>query len=213
MYKLCNLNPLPGRFVRFLAILTVESFASSALGMAVGSLATSVESAIAVAPAVMVIFIVFGGLYVVNTPSYLAWVPQVSLIRWAYEALCVNEFSGLDFKPAGRVGMLAVTKGEQVLETLGYGKSTVKKALLAQGCVILANYVFTFLSLVRQKPSFEKITTKDLGDRITRTTSPPDIVASTSSSSSGSSTSGSSRNINLDPAATTTTPMKPMPKF
>jgi hypothetical protein len=30
-----------------------------------------------VAPAVMVIFIVFGGLYVVNAPAYLAWAPQV----------------------------------------------------------------------------------------------------------------------------------------
>ena len=45
--------------------------------MAVGSLAPSVESAIAIAPAVMVIFIVFGGLYVVHTPTYLEWVPKV----------------------------------------------------------------------------------------------------------------------------------------
>jgi hypothetical protein len=46
--------------------------------MAIGSLAPSVESAIAISPALMVIFIVFGGLYVVNTPSYLKWVPNVS---------------------------------------------------------------------------------------------------------------------------------------
>ena len=38
----------------------------------------TVESGIAVAPAIMVIFIVFGGLYVVNTPFYLSWVPQAS---------------------------------------------------------------------------------------------------------------------------------------
>jgi len=52
--------------------------ASTALGMFIGSLAPSVESAVAIAPAVMVIFIVFGGLYVVNTPWYLSWVPKVS---------------------------------------------------------------------------------------------------------------------------------------
>lgn len=40
-------------------------------------MAPSVESAMAISPAVMVIFIVFGGLYVVNTPSYLRWVPKV----------------------------------------------------------------------------------------------------------------------------------------
>ena len=157
MYKLCGLNPAPGRLARFLVILTVESFASSAFGMAIGSLTSTVDSAIAIAPAAMVLFIVFGGLYVVNTPSYLRWVPQVSLIRWAYEALCVNEFTGLAFRPEAKAGPLAVSKGEQVLESLGYGKSTVKQALLAQGAIILANYIFTMLSLVRQKPSFEKV--------------------------------------------------------
>ena len=44
-----------------------------------GSLAPTVESAVAISPAVMVIFIVFGGLYVVNTPSYLRWVSKVQL--------------------------------------------------------------------------------------------------------------------------------------
>lgn len=125
MYKLCGLNDAPGRLAKFVLVLTVESFASTALGMAVGSLAPSVEAAIAIAPSVMVIFIVFGGqvphthftthvppvpltdqalslrLYVVNTPAYLSWVPSVSLIRWAYEALCINEFTGLELVPGG----------------------------------------------------------------------------------------------------------------
>jgi len=77
MYKLCALNPAKNRLRNFLAILTVESIASSSLGLAVGSFAPSVDAAIAIAPAVMVIFIVFGGLYVVNAPSYLSWVAQV----------------------------------------------------------------------------------------------------------------------------------------
>eukprot|EP01041_Mallomonas_annulata_P004982 gene4983-9958_t len=131
IYKLCGLNPTPGRFFNFLMILTVESMASSSLGMAVGSLATSVDSAIAIAPSVMVIFIVFGGLYLVNAPSYLAWIAKVSLIRWAYEALCVNEMQGLKLIPEKRMGPLAVSKGEQVLDSIGYGSSTVKTALPA----------------------------------------------------------------------------------
>lgn len=74
---------------------TQESMASTALGMSVGSLAPSVESAVAIAPAVMVIFIVFGGLYVVNTPWYLSWVPKVSAkllvyIFLVYHVLCVE---------------------------------------------------------------------------------------------------------------------------
>ena len=137
-------------------ILTVESFASTALGMAVGSLAPSVEAAIAIAPSVMVIFIVFGGLYVVNTPSYLQWVPSVSLIRWAYEALCINEFSGLKLQPDAKFGPRSYSTGEQVLQGMGI-KSSLTGALLAQTSIIVANWLFTYLSLLRQKPDFERI--------------------------------------------------------
>jgi hypothetical protein len=134
-------------------------YKSTHIGMAVGSMATSVESAITISPSVMVIFIVFGGLYVAHTPSYLAFIPKISLIRWAYEALCVNEFTGLVLKPESETGPLSVTSGDQVLVNMGYGpgKSTVKGALVAQIGIILFNYMFTYLSLVRQKPDFEQI--------------------------------------------------------
>ena len=156
IYKLCGLNNEPGRFGRFLTILTVESFASSALGMLVGSFATSVESAVAVAPSVMVIFIVFGGLYVVNAPTWLSWVPKTSLIRWAYEGLAVNELQGLALVPEAKFGPKSVTRGDEVLESMGL-RSTVKQALLAQATIILVNYVATYLSLVFQRPKFEKL--------------------------------------------------------
>ena len=77
-YTMCGLNDAPGKFVNFLSILVMEAIASTSFGMSVGSLVPTAESGIAIAPAVMVIFIVFGGLYVVNAPSYLKWMPNVS---------------------------------------------------------------------------------------------------------------------------------------
>ena len=126
--------------------------------MSIGSLAPTVDAGIAIAPSVMVIFIVFGGLYVVNTPSYLSWVPKVSLIRWAYEALCVNEFKGLKLQPAAPAGPLSVSSGDEVLKSIGYGDSTIQHAVLSQVGIILINYIFTFASLSLQKPSYEQIT-------------------------------------------------------
>lgn len=78
-YKLCGLNPAPGKLWTYLGVLIMEAVASTSLGMSVGALVPTAEAGIAVSPAVMVIFIVFGGLYVVNTPSYLKWVPNVSV--------------------------------------------------------------------------------------------------------------------------------------
>eukprot|EP01038_Epipyxis_sp_PR26KG_P011383 gene11383-15260_t len=180
MYKLCGLNDAPGRLLKFVSILVIESIASTALGMSIGSFVPSAEAGVAVAPAVMVIFIVFGGLYVVNTPAYLSWVPQVSLIRWAYEALCVNEFTGLELisdKPKllsisnGQKGPPAFVKkaleknskesliypGERVLDTMGFGKSTIGNAIKAQFGIILFNYAFTIFSLIKQNPKYESV--------------------------------------------------------
>ena len=57
----CNWHSTSCRFASFLGILTLESFTSASLGLAVGSVAPSTEAAVAIGPAVMVIFIVFGG--------------------------------------------------------------------------------------------------------------------------------------------------------
>ena len=55
------------------------------------------------------IFIVFGGVYITadNVPSYLKWLPRTSMIKYAYEGLCVNEFRGTDFETTGASGDLA----------------------------------------------------------------------------------------------------------
>lgn len=50
-YPLCGLNPKPSRFLKYLGILTLESFASGALGLTVGAFAPSTEAASAIGPA------------------------------------------------------------------------------------------------------------------------------------------------------------------
>jgi len=72
------------RFSKFLVMTTVESFASSAMGLTVGCFAPSPEAALALGPSLMTVFIVFGGYYVNadNTPLVFRWIPNASLIRW-----------------------------------------------------------------------------------------------------------------------------------
>ena len=72
----------------------LESFAASALGLAVSAAAPSSEAAVAMGPAVMVLFIVFGGYYVnpENVPACFRWINAASLIKWAFQGLCATEF-------------------------------------------------------------------------------------------------------------------------
>jgi len=172
IYFLCGLNPEPGRWLNFLIILTMESIASSSFGMAIGSISPSVESAIAIAPAAMVIFIVFGGLYVVNAPSYLSWVPNCSLIRWAYEGLVINEFTNLQIIPEAKFGPKSVSNGNEVINNMGIKKtSTIGKSLKNQLIIIAANYCFTYLSLLRQKPKTQEIKKEENKDIVSSTSS------------------------------------------
>lgn len=72
------------RFGKFCGIVTVESFAASAMGLTVGAMVPTTEAALALGPSLMTVFIVFGGSYVnsENTPIIFRWIPRVSLIRW-----------------------------------------------------------------------------------------------------------------------------------
>ena len=152
VYPLTGLQPGLGRFMRFLSIVTLESFASSALGLTVGSVAPSPEAAAAMGPAIMVIFIVFGGYYVNpdNVPKALRWVPQASLIRWAFQALCINEFSGLTFD-VEKKGDIAT--GEQALERLSFSGG-VNDALLAKARIVAVNYWCAYSLLKSSAPKF-----------------------------------------------------------
>ncbi|MED6226094.1 hypothetical protein PIB30_100130 [Stylosanthes scabra] len=67
----------------------------------------------AVGPSLMIVFIVFGGYYVnpKNTPIIFHWIPNASLIRWAFQGLCINEFNDLQFEYQNSFDIQA---GEQV---------------------------------------------------------------------------------------------------
>lgn len=157
VYPLTGLNPKPSRFAKFLGILTLESFVASSLGLAVGAVAPNTEAALAMGPGIMIVFIVFGGVYVNadNVPAGLRWLPNISMIKYCFEALCVNEFKGLEFESSGQPG--DVSDGSQALSRVGFGNKTVPKSLIRQGRVLLFNYWACYCLLKARKPKFQKM--------------------------------------------------------
>ncbi|GBF92012.1 ATP-binding cassette transporter [Raphidocelis subcapitata] len=148
VYPLCGLNPSPARYAKFLGILTLESFSASALGLAVGAVAPSAESAVAIGPAVILVHIVFGGLYVNadSVPRALRWLPRISLIKAAFQALVINEMEGLAFDADDKgKGMRT---GADVLHWTGFDKTTVRASVKTQARILLAHY-WLALNLLR----------------------------------------------------------------
>eukprot|EP00172_Hildenbrandia_rubra_P000352 Plantae.Rhodophyta-Hildenbrandia_rubra.ctg1164.p1 GENE.Plantae.Rhodophyta-Hildenbrandia_rubra.ctg1164~~Plantae.Rhodophyta-Hildenbrandia_rubra.ctg1164.p1 ORF type:complete len:705 (+),score=135.10 Plantae.Rhodophyta-Hildenbrandia_rubra.ctg1164:300-2414(+) len=153
LYPMVGLTGGVKRFAKFMGIITLESFTAASYGLSVGALAPNTEAALAIGPASMILSIVFGGFYVndENVPKFLRWIPKVSLIKHAFEGLCVNEFKGLEFENGKLAGK---TTGEQVLQRLSYGDSTVAKACMSQARVLAFNYLLTFSLLKLKKPEF-----------------------------------------------------------
>jgi|TARA_B110000977_G_scaffold48982_2_gene66520 hypothetical protein len=144
VYPMCGLNTqdVPKKFLNFAATIVVESFAASAMGLCVSAIAPTPEAATAMGPAVMVMFIVFGGYYVnaENVPFAFRWITKCSLIKHSFQGLCLNEFRGLDFESELR----GDTKhGEEVLERLGFGNESVENCLAKQTNVLGFCYLAT----------------------------------------------------------------------
>ncbi|KAF6138891.1 hypothetical protein GIB67_025620 [Kingdonia uniflora] len=156
LYPMTCLHPTLSRFGTFCGIMTVESFAASAMGLTVGAMAPTTEAAMALGPSLMTVFIVFGGYYAnaENTPVIFRWLPQVSLIRWAFQGLCINEFNGLQFD---HQNSFDIQNGEQALERLSFGGSRVRDTLLPQARILAFWYCTTYFLLKKNKTKYQQL--------------------------------------------------------
>lgn len=158
VYPATGLNPKPRRFANFLGVLVLEAVSAQALGLAVGAAAPSTEAALAIGPAVILVSIVFGGLFVneSNVPGPLKWLPAASLVKQAFEGACINEFKGAEFELDERGGGTAT--GEQVLDRLSFGPpASVRKTLAAQGRIALVYWWFAYRILERKQPRYQPL--------------------------------------------------------
>ncbi|OMO88104.1 ABC transporter-like protein [Corchorus olitorius] len=156
LYPMARLHPTLSRFGKFCGIVTAESFAASAMGLTVGAMVPTTEAAMAVGPSLMTVFIVFGGYYVNadNTPIIFRWIPRASLIRWAFQGLCINEFTGLKFD---HQHSFDIQTGEQALERLSFGGSHIRDTVIAQSRILLFWYCTTYLLLEKNKPKYQQL--------------------------------------------------------
>merc|ERR1712216_722398 len=97
------------------------------------------ENFAAIAPAVVVLFLVFSG-YMLNEasmPDWIGWIKYLSFIRYAFQAMCVNEFKGADHfncTPEDR----ACLQGDDWLVGLKFDQVSIGLNMLWLGLELLA---------------------------------------------------------------------------
>jgi len=99
VYWGANLNPSAGRFVFFVFILFLTYLGGQAVGLIIAALCDTVETGSLFALVYTLITLLLGGFYVnlVLVPSWFSWLQYISPVRYAFDALLINQFRGDGF--------------------------------------------------------------------------------------------------------------------
>ena len=154
LYWAVGLNDNPDRFGMFLLIIILESLAALGLGLIVSSIAPTIEAANALGPPIVIVLLLFGGFYIniESLPLGSRWVCYISLLKWAFQALAINEFKGEHFT-CKESDLSCQQTGEVVLDGLSFGSDTVGEGLLGLFLVFIGyNLIaYVFLRLSRRR--------------------------------------------------------------
>lgn len=166
VYWIVGLNPAASAFFIFVCILIMQGLASQGLGIAVSAGAPNEKVALALAPAVTVILILFGGFYINEDtiPDWLAWIRYLSHLYWSFMALCINDFAGRTgwtcepvpgtTTDAAVCKNACITTGDQILDRLGFGGNELWQGFLGLGCLIVGFNFIGYVLLRRSKPKY-----------------------------------------------------------
>ena len=99
LYFMTALREGVTHYLVYIGVMLLENFAGIGLGMCLSASFNSVEMAPQLAPAFVILFLMFSGFFLneSNVPVFLIWLRELSFIRYAFQALCVNEFKGAEF--------------------------------------------------------------------------------------------------------------------
>ena len=166
------------------ATYSLMTVAGASLGFAVGSFTSNVETARVVGFPLMVLFMVVG---VINPsglsdadepePGFIRFIKFASPIRWAIEALCIAEYTGMEFAPDTqrrgwfgnvikvfqnpRMGALAlVQNGGQVLDAIGLTGATYESHMKNLAILTGINLLITLFGLTFCGPKFKQANMK-----------------------------------------------------
>lgn len=103
-------------------IIILVSNVAVSFGLIISSLAGNVNIALAIAPPILIPFMMFGGFFLNNdsVPVYFVWLKYLSWFKYANEYLMVNQWQDVESISCGTNETCRYTKGEDVLSYLNF---------------------------------------------------------------------------------------------
>ncbi|KAJ2226286.1 hypothetical protein IWW45_007527 [Coemansia sp. RSA 485] len=126
VYFISHLTFSASKFFITLAVLSCLNMVSIAFMLMIGSAVKNMDIAFVVAPAVVTIELLFGGLLANPTSivSAIRWIRWINPVYYAFSAFILNEFRGLTFECSSALSQ-CYPNGEQVIAAYGMGRFTI----------------------------------------------------------------------------------------
>ena len=123
-YYMIGFQSSAGHFFVFYLTTLLMTLLSMSMGVMLGSAFSNAEVAVSLAPMAIIPLMLFGGFYVnlETSPVWISWIQYISVFKWAYQPLLINEFLGLtltclpdEYVYAGTTAICPITDGSRVL--------------------------------------------------------------------------------------------------
>ncbi|KAJ2465302.1 hypothetical protein GGI03_002739 [Coemansia sp. RSA 2337] len=155
VYFISHLTFSAGKFFATLGVLSCLNIVSISFMLMVGSAVRTMDVAFVIAPGIITIELLFGGLLAnpKTIPAALKWVHWINPVYYAYAAFVLNEFSDLQFTCTP--GAVCYLDGKQVIEAYGMGRFTVGQDIAMLLVIAMTFYLAGYALLRwRAKPKF-----------------------------------------------------------
>ncbi|KAJ1967357.1 hypothetical protein H4R35_006729 [Dimargaris xerosporica] len=158
VYFLANFQYEVGKFFIFFGVNILMSLTTIAMGMAIGASCRTLKMAELVYPTFIIIMLMYAGNLVITddiTPV-LSWIRFLSPIKYCYQALAINEFTGLTFSCSGiSADAACVTTGEEVLRNNALDTLAIKTCVALLVAVGAVFHAWAYINLRwRNKPRY-----------------------------------------------------------
>lgn len=174
LYYFVGLYPEASRYFTFIGVALLLALTCQAFASVVSVLVSTQAAAFALAPAVSVILILFGGFYINQdtVPVGARWVKYISAFYYGFYALMINEMEGQEFEARATNGGGGPTDslpssqggdpsgsitGEEILSDFGFTGLTIGQTQLLQFALFLGWHSLAYIILRLKKPKFAKL--------------------------------------------------------
>jgi len=151
LYWMVGLNPDVLRFFIACGIILLVTQVVLSVGYFLSCLSPNVDVALAVAPVVIIPFMLFGGFFLNSgsVPVWLSWLKWVSWFIYSYEALLVNQWSGIEHIACSPEAPNACqASGEQVLQRLSFKEENLGRDIGVLLLLAVVIRLMAYLALV-----------------------------------------------------------------